>query len=114
MSNRRNINFQQWQLFVKNYSANVSLKGMDSGICATNANATGNITVTLPAAKSGLAFRAFVAAAHTLTFAPQSVDNFRGKGAGVSLANGTIGSYISISCVVAGTWEIDFNIGPFA
>lgn len=113
MAVHRETNLKQWQITPKAYSANATLTGTDSGLCATNLGAAGNITFTLPQALPNREFRFFVAAAHTVTVTPQSADLIRGKTAGQSYAAGTVGYYIHLVCVVKGAWELEFNIGPF-
>ena len=114
MAVRSDTNLKQWQITPKAYSASFKLTGSDSGQASTNAGATGTITGTLPQALPGREYRFFVAASHTLTVAPQSNDSIRGKGAGASYAYGTIGGLLKLACIVKGTWEIEYNIGPFA
>lgn len=113
MANRNNPNLKQVQIVPKAKSASFSVTGIESGCCFTNLGATGNIVGTLPKAAPSLEYRFFVAATHTLTITPRSTDSIRGKGAGASYAYGTIGGLIHLVCIVAGTWEIETNIGPF-
>jgi hypothetical protein len=114
MALRHEIQLRQWQVVPRAYTASASLTGTDSGICATNLNASGAITFTLPQALAGREYRFFVATAQTLTVTPQSVDKIRGKAVGASYAASVVGYYMKITCIVAGAWEIEFNIGGFA
>lgn len=98
----------------KAFTAAHTLLGSDSGLIATNKGATGGVTITLPKAAPGLTYGAFVAAAQTFTITPQSIDTIRGKALGASVAYGTVGGYMKLTCVVPLFWEVEFNIGPFA
>jgi hypothetical protein len=94
--------------------ANYAITGQDSQSGFHNLNATVNIVLTLPKAFPGLYYKFLVAAAHQITVTPKiATDTIRGKAAGASAVNSTIGSFLSLICLVPGFWEPEINIGPW-
>lgn len=81
----------------------------ESNSTHTNTGAGGSITIVLPAASTlGLEFTFYVGAAQNLVIDAAGTDLIR-NGASVSSAggtatNGTVGSTITLRCVVSGTW----------
>lgn len=93
-------------LGTKILSASIILSGTDSGKCFSNAQATTNITVTLPQAKPGYTFQFLEVAAHNIVVTPQPTDNIRALSAGTAFTLNTVGELLSLECVNAGTWEV--------
>jgi hypothetical protein len=92
--------------------ANYAITGQDSQSGFQNLHATANITLTLPKAFPGLYFKFLVAVNHQITVTPKiTTDTIRGKAAGASAVNSTIGSFLSLICLVPGFWEPEINIG---
>lgn len=104
----------QKQVSVRHYSASAALIGDDSGMALSNEGAAGAITLSLPKANPGYEFRIHNKVAQNIIVQPTAADNFRGKGAGVSMANAVIGGLFKLLCIDSGVWEIEYNIGPFA
>ncbi len=94
--------------------ANYAITGQDSQSGFHNLNAGGNIVLTLPKAAPGLYYKFLVAVNHLITVTPKIVtDTIRGKGAGASATNTTVGSFLSLICLVPGFWEPEINIGAW-
>ena len=104
------------QVVAKAYTANGALRAIDANRAATNAGATGTVTVTLPKAQAGSGpFYFFVATGgKTLTVAPATGDAIRGKAANATYSNSTLASLFKLICIVSGTWEIEINVGAWA
>jgi len=95
-------------------TANYAIMGQDIQTAYNNLNATGAITLTLPKAAPGLYFKFLVAANHQITVTPKiSTDTIRGKSAGASATNTTVGSFLSLICSTPGYWEPEINIGSW-
>jgi hypothetical protein len=61
-----------------------------------------------------LYFKFVVATAHAITITPKiSTDTIRGKSAGSSASNTTVGSFLSLICSIPGYWEPEINIGSW-
>ena len=98
---------KQWQSHPRTKKESYSVVGEDSNSCFDNNGAAGNITLTLPRAKTGLGpYRFLVATAHNIVMQPGSADNFRGLGAGVAVTLTVAGQLREIFCNVTGVWEI--------
>ena len=104
------------QLGPKAFTASAKLRAIDAERVATNAGATGTITLTLPKAQPGFGpFYFFVATGgKTLTVAPATGDAIRGKAANATYSNSTLASLFKLICIVSGTWEIEINVGAWA
>jgi hypothetical protein len=94
--------------------ANYAITGQDIQSGFHNLNGTSNIVLTLPKAFPGLYYKFLVAVNHQITVTPKiGTDTIRGKAAGASAVNSTIGSFLSLICLVPGFWEQEINIGAW-
>lgn len=105
--------FQTWP---KAFTSNGALSGNDTYQASTNLGATGTVTVTLPKAQPGAGpFYFFVATGgKTLNAQPATGDAIRGKAANAAISSSTLASLLKVTCIVAGTWEIEVNVGTWA
>lgn len=108
--------FKGSQTWPKAFTANGSVSNNDTYQCSTNLGASGTVTITLPKALAGAGpFYFFVAASgKTLSVKPALGDNIRGKAANATISSSTLASLLKLQCIVAGTWEIEVNVGTWA
>jgi hypothetical protein len=115
MPNRNDQLFKGQQTWPKAFTANGSLSKNDTYTCCTNLGAAGTVTITLPQAAPGDGpFYFFVAAGtKTLSVKPALADAIRGKAANATISSSTLASFLKLQCIVAGTWEIEVNVGTW-
>lgn len=96
--------------------ASYAITGQDTLGAFHNSGATGAIVLTLPKAlaTNTLEFKVLVATAQTITVTPKiATDTIRGHAAGASVSNAVVGSFIKLSCIQDGFWEIEINVGAW-
>ena len=103
------IGFLSFKSVTEAHTSGDTLTAVESGSTHTNTGAAGSITLVLPAATNiGAELTFYVGAAQNLVIDAAGTDLIR-NGASVSSAggtatNGTVGSIITLRCVVSGTW----------
>jgi hypothetical protein len=113
---RQQALFKGQQTWPRAFTANGSLSGNDTYTACTNLGAAGTVTITLPKAQAGAGpFYFFVATnTKTINVMPALGDAIRGKAINTAYSNSTLGSLLKVTCIVAGTWEIEINVGAWA
>jgi len=93
-------------------SASRSLVQRESGSINNNVGASGAIVLTLPASLPGSEFHFACEVAQSLTIAVQTGDTMALPSTGVQgsaskgLVSNTITSFVHLTCVVAGKWDV--------
>jgi hypothetical protein len=113
---RQQTLFKGAQTWPKAFTANGNVSNNDTYQASTNLGATGTITLKLPKANAGSGpFYFFIAASgKTMNVQPATGDNIRGKAVNTAIANSTLAALLKLTCIVAGTWEIEVNVGSWA
>jgi hypothetical protein len=113
---RQQTLFKGSQTWPKAFTANGKVSNNDAYQASTNLGATGTVTVTLPKATAGAGpFYFFIATGgKTMNVQPATGDAIRGKAVNTAISNSTLASLLKLTCIVAGTWEIETNVGSWA
>lgn len=90
-------------------------RALQGGIVVSNLGAAGAVTFTLPPAREGMRVKAIVETAQSLRLDPNGTETLSSTAgvtqvAGKYTACATIGGYIGLICLHAGTWDVEiFN-----
>lgn len=92
---------------------NYPLSVQESGLSIYNQGATTTRTYTLPVSAPGLIYTALRVATFPLRVDPDGTEVIRGGGAGKYLQINNDGDFVTLRCIVAGTWEVVESRGAF-
>jgi len=86
-------------------TADTTLGAIHMGAVITNTGAAGTITLTLPAAKQGMALKVIRTASYALRVDPDGTETIRGGAAGEYVELQNDGDSVELICVESGQWE---------
>jgi hypothetical protein len=101
------------------YTASAAISAVNGNRLFTNAGATGSVTLTLPPARVGDRFTAFVKAAYAFVINPygtekiSAADGATMSDAGKTITADAVGEFITAECFADGEWTITATRGTW-